>query len=175
MTESIRRLQSLYPSIDSYYKGMDMAIRGPYDSGSASGTPTTLGERLKALRIRKGLTQQELSAALNTDQTIISTWERDKSRPSGPALAAIAYLFNVTPEQLSTGASFVLPPQESQPKGVTQVAFPDIVNLPRHPEGASALVLDLATNAQNAIEPYEALNEVMQTLQEGRRIWIVKG
>ncbi len=43
----------------------------------------TVGKRIKAARVRKGLTQEELAEILHTSKASVSNWERDKHSPEG--------------------------------------------------------------------------------------------
>lgn len=61
----------------------------------------TFGERLKTLRLEKGLGQIELAKALNVGKSIISLWERDKCEPTLTNLIAIAQFFNVSIDYLA--------------------------------------------------------------------------
>lgn len=49
-----------------------------------------IGQRLQALRKRRGKTQSELAEALGIDQSLVSAYERGAVRPHGPILAAFA-------------------------------------------------------------------------------------
>ncbi len=143
-----------------------MAIRGPYDSQTMSGTPTTLGERLKCLRVKAGLTQQELAAALGTDQTLISTWERDRARPSAAALAALAARFGTPVEALDSGEGFSL--ESLVPPTLTRPSEP----LPRG-GGASVLLVDDRQAEPRPLEPFEAMGILLEAIKAGRKAWIV--
>ena len=61
----------------------------------------TFGERLKTLRLEKGLGQIELAKALDVGKSIISLWERDKCEPTLTKLNAIAQFFNVSIDYLA--------------------------------------------------------------------------
>lgn len=61
------------------------------------------GQRLKALREKRGLTQQELSQATKTDWTQISRYERDVNLPTADRVVAIARALHVTPNNLLLG------------------------------------------------------------------------
>ena len=67
---------------------------------------TTLGERLKALRKEKGLSQTELSAllneqqGLNTDRVMISKWETGFQTPVMSTIIALAQFFGVAIEDI---------------------------------------------------------------------------
>ncbi len=146
-----------------------MVTRGPYDSNSAAQfDPRTLGERIKKLRWHFGWTQSDLSEALNTDQAIISNWERDKARPSGAALAALAQVFRLTPAALDTGDGFTLPElvTEGSETGATTVALPS-------PGKQPITLLDLKRDQTQELGFQEALAQLLKATQGGRSVWIV--
>lgn len=150
-----------------------MPTRGPYDSSSPSGPPRTLAERIRFVRFAWGWTQGELGAALNTDQTAVSAWERDKSRPSGAALAALAHLFGTSPESLESGQGFQPKEVPDQPPPRPQVKEGRIITLPEH-GSASALLLDLPNSqATPLLDSQEAILRIIQAGREGRKLWIV--
>lgn len=135
--------------------------------------PRTLGERIKMLRVQRGLTQVELGEALNSDQATVSLWERNRARPSGPALGGIASYFRVTVSALETGEGLETP--EGQAPGATTTAAPPKrgpMDLP-DPGSGSVLALDVRTQAQQRLEPMEAMGFLMKALKEGRSVWIV--
>lgn len=53
------------------------------------------GEKIAALRRRKGMTQAELGAELNVTYQAVSKWERDESDPDFATMSKIAKLFEV--------------------------------------------------------------------------------
>ena len=59
-----------------------------------------LKEKLQALRKQKGLTQEELAAALFVSRTAVSKWESGRGTPNLDSLKAIAALFSVSLDQL---------------------------------------------------------------------------
>lgn len=61
----------------------------------------TFGEKLKYLRLEKGLGQIQLAKELNVGKTIISLWEQGKRMPTLPRLVVIAQFFNVTIDYLA--------------------------------------------------------------------------
>ena len=152
-----------------------MAIRGPYDSQSASGAPRTLGERIKLLRVLRGLTQVELGEALNSDQATVSLWERDRARPSGPALGGVASFFATSVQALETGEGLTLgvSPATAPPQGsAAGAAKLGPMGLPDPGPGAT-LAMDLRTQVEQRLEPMEAMGFLMKALREGRSVWIV--
>jgi len=60
-------------------------------------------EKLQELRRKKGLTQEELAAALYVSRTAISKWESARGYPSIESLKAIAKYFSVTIDELLSG------------------------------------------------------------------------
>lgn len=57
-------------------------------------------ERLKELRLEKGLTQLELSKILNIGRSSIGEWENMRNEPSLEMLVKIARFFGVTTDYL---------------------------------------------------------------------------
>lgn len=70
-----------------------------------------LGERMRGLRKRRGLTLAELARAAALSTGYISQLERDLAQPSIPALVAIAKALGVTVQWFFAGAVPV-PPEE---------------------------------------------------------------
>jgi len=60
----------------------------------------TFGERLKSLRIERGLGQVELAKALNVSKGVISLWENNLREPSLSNIKTIAIYFKVTSDYL---------------------------------------------------------------------------
>jgi class 3 adenylate cyclase len=59
-----------------------------------------LGERIKALRVRRGLTQQYLATTLNVSAQAVSKWERGENAPDLFAMPGLAALLNTTVDSL---------------------------------------------------------------------------
>ncbi len=57
--------------------------------------PTSLSERIKMLRIKKGLDQKQLGKAINYRQQTISKWETGSSFPDAKALGTLSNFFKV--------------------------------------------------------------------------------
>ena len=62
-----------------------------------------MNQRLKALRKRLGLTQQEFSNRLGIKRNTVATYEAGKSNPSDAAVLLICREFNVNENWLRTG------------------------------------------------------------------------
>ena len=59
-----------------------------------------LGEKLQELRKQRGLTQEELAAALFVSRTAISKWESGRGYPSIDSLRAVSRFFSVSIDNL---------------------------------------------------------------------------
>jgi transcriptional regulator with XRE-family HTH domain len=64
----------------------------------------TFGERLRRLRIRKGLSATEFAAAMKVSVTAVCNWENDGARPKPNRMASIAKTLGVDPHYLLGGA-----------------------------------------------------------------------
>ena len=54
--------------------------------------PTTLGEKLKAYRRRRGLSQAKLASQLGVDATSLWEWENDLSKPMATSLSKLSLI-----------------------------------------------------------------------------------
>lgn len=61
---------------------------------------TDFGEKLKALRTERGLTQEQLAARLYVSRTAVSKWETGGGSPNLDSLQAVARLFDVSVDDL---------------------------------------------------------------------------
>lgn len=59
-----------------------------------------IGERLREIRKRRGLTQDELANKLGINQTLVSQYERGKLRMHGTLIAAFAKALKVSSDEL---------------------------------------------------------------------------
>lgn len=57
-------------------------------------------ERLKELRLEKGLSQRELAKLSNLSHNAISQWENETRIPNAEAVVALAKFFSVTTDYL---------------------------------------------------------------------------
>lgn len=57
-------------------------------------------DRLKELRIAKGLSQMQLSKALKVSQSAIAKWELGKTEPTASAIVSIALYFQESADYL---------------------------------------------------------------------------
>ena len=60
----------------------------------------TLGQRIRAQRIRLGMTQEELAEALFVEKSMISYYENDKKEMRASGLAEMARVLQTTPNYL---------------------------------------------------------------------------
>lgn len=60
----------------------------------------SFGERLKDLRIEKGLTQQQLAQQIGNAQSAIVYWETNKQEPSISVLKKLCLFFDVSADYL---------------------------------------------------------------------------
>ena len=71
-------------------------------------------ERLQELRKQKGLTQEELAAALYVSRTAVSKWESGRGYPTIDSLKAIAAYFSVSIDALLSGEEALSAAEEEQ-------------------------------------------------------------
>lgn len=64
----------------------------------------TLGNRVGTLRKERGLSQEDVAAALNVSRQAVSKWENDQSSPDTENLILLAQLLDVEVEYLATGS-----------------------------------------------------------------------
>lgn len=57
-------------------------------------------ERLKELRIEKGLSQKQLSKEVNISQSALAYWETGERTPNAQAIITLAQYFGVTTDYL---------------------------------------------------------------------------
>ncbi|OQA38552.1 MAG: transcriptional repressor DicA [Acidobacteria bacterium ADurb.Bin340] len=134
----------------------------------------TLGERIKAVRSSWAWSQEEMADALRVDQASISFWERDKIKPSGSAMVALAALFRTSVEALETGTSFVVPdPPSRQPTPRrAEREIPRSVSLPLGHEEPVQMV-DLVNGTTRGKQLSEAMMDLAQAVKDGRKVWVV--
>lgn len=63
-------------------------------------TEIRIGEKIRRLRIQKGMSQARLGEALSVSQDTISLWETGKSLPDIETLVRICAIFDVTSDYL---------------------------------------------------------------------------
>ena len=60
----------------------------------------TIGENVKALRVKKGITQEQLADVLGVTCAAVSKWERGETYPDITLIFPIAYYFGVSVDEL---------------------------------------------------------------------------
>lgn len=101
-------------------------------------------EKLKQLRNSRGLTQEELAAALFVSRTAISKWESGRGNPSIDSLKEISSFFCITLDELLSGEKLLLiAEKESQIRlhntynllmGVIDLCYLLLIVLPLYPK-----------------------------------------
>lgn len=133
----------------------------------------TLGERIKAIRLNWNWSQQAVASTLKVDQASISFWERDKIKPSGSAIMALASLFRTSPESLQEGTAFQIPDPPSSP-GAAEAdrEQPRSVSLPMGLE-EGVMVVDLGDGSSQDKVLSEAMLSLVKGIKDHRRVWLV--
>ena len=75
-----------------------------------------LGQSLKAIRIAKNLSQEQLASGAEVDRTLISRIERGVANPSLLTLSTICYVLDVTLSELLAPVTKNLKPRWLDPK-----------------------------------------------------------
>ena len=144
------------------------------DSSPSPVLPTsTMGERIKAIRVSWRWSQEEMASALRVDQASISFWERDKIRPSGSAVVALASLFRTSTEALEVGAGFRIPDPPSSPETAkADREVPLSISLPVGVKDV-IVVVDLGDGSYKDLPLSEAMIALVQGVKDSRRSWVV--
>lgn len=113
-----------------------------------------IGERIKALRKSKGLSQTAFGAPLGANRDVINNAENGRAVVSDMLIAAIAREYNVSPEWLRFGTGEMSPPRSREEE---IAAF--FGELSRDPDGSirKAFIAGLAqldTDAWRAISDW---------------------
>lgn len=75
-----------------------------------------LGERIRALRTEKGMSQEALAGQLEVSRQAVAKWESGQSRPSTANLLALCGVFGVPLEQLAAGENVTGAATQSEPE-----------------------------------------------------------
>jgi len=152
--------------------------RGAYGNSIPGDQPSSLGQRIRVVRVAWGWTQAALAKALGSSQSIVSEWEKDISKPSGAPLLALANLFGLSVNALETGRGFkVSDPPDAKPEGghMSKRQIHDLKKLlPRLAEG-EILQVDVGEENAELLELKDALALIRQAKKEGRAVWLVVG
>lgn len=116
--------------------------------------------RIGELRVKSGLTQQEMADLFFVNQTAVSQWERGVTTPSPEMLKRIALHFQVSIDYLLGYDHFL---REKEPQSSDQLN-PHFFLLNKHAQGrANDYIEDLFAVAANRLKPEAS------TLAEGAR------
>lgn len=125
-----------------------------------------LNEKLKELRNSKGLTQEELAAALFVSRTAISKWESGRGYPSIDSLKEISSFFSITLDELVSGEKLLsIAEKENQISlqntytlliGVIDLCYLMLIVLPLYPKTMGLYIASV--NLFNYVET-SALNQ----------------
>ena len=78
----------------------------------------TLGEKILELRTGRGMSQEDLAAALEVSRQSVSKWETNQSVPDLDKIIRLADLFGVTVDQLVREGERPEPPEPPEPRVV---------------------------------------------------------
>ena len=108
------------------------------------------GEKLRELRLSRGLTQEELSQRLFVSRTAVSKWESGRGYPSIDSLKDISAFFGVSVDELlSTEGLLCLAQREKRADiknicrllwGITDLLYALLIFLPLYPESNGKIV-----------------------------------
>ncbi len=133
----------------------------------------SFGDRLRTVRQAWGWTQEQMGQALNTDQTTISAWEREKIQPRGPALAAAAQLLGLPMEVLAAGSSIEINIPPAPKPVLPSTEAPILIQLPVHSPAITDMI-DLATDTSEPLfDTQEAILRLISASRHGRKVWIL--
>lgn len=63
-------------------------------------SPPNRSNRLRALRLSRGISQSALAAAVGVSTRAVKYWEHGQRTPNATSLLALAHYFDVLPESL---------------------------------------------------------------------------
>lgn len=79
------------------------AVRHLRDEAKAEwGTPPALGDLLRAMRLRKGWTQEQTAVALEVGQGTVARWERGERTPANEQMQMLCYLLGAREAEIET-------------------------------------------------------------------------
>jgi transcriptional regulator with XRE-family HTH domain len=140
--------------------------------------PATLGERLRWLRKQRGLTQVELAEAIGCEQTMVSSWEGDRTRPTAATLLTLARFHHLPLEVVAGGEGFLgaatAALETIRAKGHARTAKRAAAEVRLEPPPFGQVVMmDLAKDATTATDLADAQMQFLRAVQKGRDVWIV--
>ncbi|MBP1627344.1 MAG: family transcriptional regulator [Holophagaceae bacterium] len=152
--------------------------RGAYRGKGSAGIPSTLGERIRSIRLAWGWTQKTLAQTLGSAQSLVSEWEKDIGKPSGAPLTALAKLFRVSQTALETGEGFKIPePPDARPNGglMSKREMEDLRGLLPKLKVGEILQVDTDSLDSELVDLKEALAIIREAKKQGRSVWLVVG
>jgi DNA-binding XRE family transcriptional regulator len=99
-SSKLRKYRTYYPERDLAKSGALHRAVNAYDHLAYFYGMKRFGGKLRTLRKRDGLTQQQLGARLGVRQAYIAQLEKGQKIPNALLLIKLAALFNVTTDQL---------------------------------------------------------------------------
>jgi len=145
-----------------------MTSRGAYKGGlSAKVAPESFGARLRRIRVAWGLTQGQFGERLNTDQQMISLWERGKTQPSRTGATLLASYLGLSVEALMTGEGFTVPDMPTPTDSDSIACY-----LPNLSPGVMVAV-DLGTGQATPMDLGELKDLLDHHRKRGSRAWVV--
>jgi transcriptional regulator with XRE-family HTH domain len=92
-----------------------------------------LNERLKNLRLAKGLTLQQVGDVFNISPASVASWEKGKNQPDSRKLSQLADVLGTSVEYLINGSSAShLTDQESQKETVPFIGWLELPDYPKY-------------------------------------------
>lgn len=128
---------------------------------------SNVGNNLKNLREKSGMTQKELADLLEVENTTISSYENGYSQPGIDKISRLAEIFRVTADELISGrinvntfrdGENIYP--ENERKIVVYRALEDIIN--EYPNGMTTMSLPLADRITGNLIAVRMPNEAMK-------------
>ena len=140
--------------------------RAPTKRPQASGFPA----RLKLVRERMGLGQEELADKLAVSQQTVSLWEQGRRRPGRRSWALIEHRLGYTRDQIERGHGF-LPPEAGLAEGAGS-GYPPLHLVPPR-AGMEVMRLGVSGLAAEALTLAEAQKALREAVKAGKAVWIV--
>lgn len=93
----------------------------------------TLGEKLKSLRSKKGLTQKGLAERLNVSFQTVSKWENNENEPDLSTIRQLANLFGCSTDYLLSDSEEEPAALQETPEQPAPAAQPQTIIIQQHP------------------------------------------
>jgi len=134
-----------------------------------------IGVSIKRLRIKNGLTQQQLAEYLNVSMQTVSRWETSVTYPDIFMLPILSKRFNVTVDYLLKNGGSVMKTIESNSFRIREWNESDAFELQRLALRANYLKFDTANDSLNTIKTWIEYQEMFPVIfkETGKLIGIV--